>query len=189
MVSALGGTCFLLSTIKNNVLFLCGFQRGRYSSHPFDGSESIHRGRGEKAHQSTDATGAKMRTITFCDWKFRSEQRIPKQCATVGELQCCVFGFFSFTGTLRDTEEQTLKILAILQDSNQHWKIRGVIFATAALLVSSIAWLLNYKYKWFNSNWLSRVRATLWFAYDCFYFVPKIARCSSPSLVALFVLH
>uniref|UniRef100_A0A182JIE8 Dephospho-CoA kinase domain-containing protein n=1 Tax=Anopheles atroparvus TaxID=41427 RepID=A0A182JIE8_ANOAO len=56
------------------------------------------------------------------------------------------------SGTLRDTEEQTLQILSILQDSNQHWKIRGIIFATAALLVSSIAWILNYKYRWFSSN-------------------------------------
>uniref|UniRef100_A0A182MGR7 Dephospho-CoA kinase n=1 Tax=Anopheles culicifacies TaxID=139723 RepID=A0A182MGR7_9DIPT len=69
------------------------------------------------------------------------------------ELKCEQSHFvIENSGTLRDTEEQTLKILAILQDSNQHWKIRGVLFATAALLVSSIAWLLNYKYKWFSSN-------------------------------------
>ncbi|XP_055643972.1 dephospho-CoA kinase domain-containing protein [Toxorhynchites rutilus septentrionalis] len=56
------------------------------------------------------------------------------------------------SGTLQDTEEQTMKIIAVLQDSNQHWKIRGVIFATAAILFSSIAWILNYKYKIFTSN-------------------------------------
>uniref|UniRef100_A0A1Q3G362 Dephospho-CoA kinase domain-containing protein n=1 Tax=Culex tarsalis TaxID=7177 RepID=A0A1Q3G362_CULTA len=54
------------------------------------------------------------------------------------------------SGTFQDTEEQTLKILGVLQDSNQHWKIRGVIFATAAILFSSIAWILNYKYKFLS---------------------------------------
>uniref|UniRef100_A0A2M3ZB03 Dephospho-CoA kinase domain-containing protein n=1 Tax=Anopheles braziliensis TaxID=58242 RepID=A0A2M3ZB03_9DIPT len=69
------------------------------------------------------------------------------------ELKCEQSHFvIENSGTFRDTEEQTLKILAILQDSNQHWKIRGVIFATAALLVSSIAWILNYKYKWYGAN-------------------------------------
>ncbi|XP_058059418.1 dephospho-CoA kinase domain-containing protein [Anopheles bellator] len=69
------------------------------------------------------------------------------------ELKCEQSHFvIENSGTFRDTEEQTLKILSILQDSNQHWKIRGVIFATAALLVSSIAWILNYKYKWVNMN-------------------------------------
>lgn len=56
------------------------------------------------------------------------------------------------SGTLQDTEQQTIKILAVLQDSNQHWKIRGVIFATAAILFSSIAWILNYKYKFISAN-------------------------------------
>ncbi|KFB52049.1 hypothetical protein ZHAS_00020233 [Anopheles sinensis] len=69
------------------------------------------------------------------------------------ELKCEQSHFvIENSGTLRDTEEQTLKILSILQDSNQHWKIRGIIFATAALLVSSIAWILNYKYRWFNGR-------------------------------------
>lgn len=49
-----------------------------------------------------------------------------------------------------DTEEQVLKILELLLDSKQHWKIRGIILATAAVLVSGIAWILNYKYKIFS---------------------------------------
>lgn len=49
-----------------------------------------------------------------------------------------------------DTEEQVLKILELLLESNHHWKIRGIILATAAVFVSGIAWLLNYKYKIFS---------------------------------------
>lgn len=54
------------------------------------------------------------------------------------------------SGSPTDTEEQFYKILAILQESNQHWKIRGVIIAAAAVIFSGIAWLLNYKYKFFG---------------------------------------
>jgi dephospho-CoA kinase len=50
-----------------------------------------------------------------------------------------------------DTEEQTLKIISILQDCNQHWKIRGYILATTAVFCGSVAWLLNYKYKIFSN--------------------------------------
>lgn len=49
-----------------------------------------------------------------------------------------------------DTEGQTLKILQILLESNHHWKIRSIILATAAVFVSGIAWLLNYRYKIFS---------------------------------------
>jgi len=55
------------------------------------------------------------------------------------------------SGTERDTEEQTLKILQVLQDSNQHWKIRGYILATATVFFSGLAWFLNYKYKIFSN--------------------------------------
>jgi dephospho-CoA kinase len=52
----------------------------------------------------------------------------------------------------KDTEEQTLKIIQLLQESNRHWYIRGIIMATTAVFFSSIAWLLNYKYKFFSSS-------------------------------------
>lgn len=55
------------------------------------------------------------------------------------------------TGNTLDTEEQTLKILEILLESNHHWGIRGIILATAAVFLSGFAWLLNYKYKIFSS--------------------------------------
>uniref|UniRef100_U5EZN6 Dephospho-CoA kinase domain-containing protein n=1 Tax=Corethrella appendiculata TaxID=1370023 RepID=U5EZN6_9DIPT len=56
------------------------------------------------------------------------------------------------SGTLQDTEEQTMKIINLLQESNHHWKIRGILLATAAVLFSGIAWILNYKYKIFSST-------------------------------------
>lgn len=46
-----------------------------------------------------------------------------------------------------DTEEQTLKILEVLLQSNHHWQIRGIILATATVFLSGFAWLINYKYK------------------------------------------
>lgn len=59
------------------------------------------------------------------------------------------------SGSQMDTEEQFYKILAILQASNQHWKIRGVILAAAAVIFSGIAWILNHKYKFFGGPALS----------------------------------
>ena len=54
------------------------------------------------------------------------------------------------SGNLSDTEQEVLKILEVLFDSNQHWKIRGIILATAAVFFSGVAWLLDYKYKIFS---------------------------------------
>ncbi|XP_063708237.1 dephospho-CoA kinase domain-containing protein [Culicoides brevitarsis] len=55
------------------------------------------------------------------------------------------------SGSTKDAEEQFYKILNILSESNQHWKIRGILLATTALLFSGIAWLLNYKYKFLGA--------------------------------------
>lgn len=49
-----------------------------------------------------------------------------------------------------DTKEQTLKILDVLLASNHHWRIRGMIIASAAAFISGIAWILNAKYKFFS---------------------------------------
>lgn len=54
------------------------------------------------------------------------------------------------SGSQSDTEEQALRILQVLQASNQHWKIRGIILATAAIFFSGIAWLLHLKYNIFQ---------------------------------------
>lgn len=49
-----------------------------------------------------------------------------------------------------DTEEQALKVLDVLLASNHHWRIRGYILATAAVVLSGVTWLLNTKYKFFS---------------------------------------
>lgn len=49
-----------------------------------------------------------------------------------------------------DAEDQTLKILEVLLESNQHWRIRGYILATATVFLSGFAWLLNSKYKFLS---------------------------------------
>lgn len=49
------------------------------------------------------------------------------------------------SGNLADTEEQTLKVLEVLLESNYHWRIRGIILATAAVFFTGVAWLLNFK--------------------------------------------
>lgn len=51
------------------------------------------------------------------------------------------------SSNISDTEEQTLKVLEVLLESNHHWRIRGYIVATAAVFLSGVAWLLNQKYK------------------------------------------
>ncbi|XP_055547040.1 dephospho-CoA kinase domain-containing protein [Wyeomyia smithii] len=85
--------------------------------------------------------------LSEADAKKRIKQQMPL------EQKCSQSHFvIENSGTLHDTEEQTVKILAVLQDSNQHWKIRGVILATAAFLFSSIALILNYKYKFISAN-------------------------------------
>lgn len=50
------------------------------------------------------------------------------------------------SGSERDTEQQALRILEVLRQSNQHWKIRGVVLASTTFLFGFIAWLLHLKY-------------------------------------------
>lgn len=56
------------------------------------------------------------------------------------------------SSSLSDTEDQTLKILEVLLESNHHWRIRGYVLASAAVFLSGIAWLLNLKYKFWSSE-------------------------------------
>lgn len=55
------------------------------------------------------------------------------------------------SGSYQDAEDQANKIMSALFDSNHHWKIRGIMLATAAVFFSGLAWLLNYKYKIFSN--------------------------------------
>lgn len=54
------------------------------------------------------------------------------------------------SSNITDVEEQTLKILEVLLESNHHWRIRGFILATAAVFFSGMAWFYNQKYKIFS---------------------------------------
>lgn len=54
------------------------------------------------------------------------------------------------SGGIADTEEQAQKILQTLLDSNHHWKLRGIMLATAAVFFSGLAWILHQKYKIFS---------------------------------------
>lgn len=50
------------------------------------------------------------------------------------------------SGSPADTEAQALRILAVLRKSRQHWKVRGIIVASAAVFFALFAWLLHLKY-------------------------------------------
>lgn len=55
------------------------------------------------------------------------------------------------SGSPQDMEEQAVKIMNMLLDSNQHWKLRSIIMASAFSLLAGIAWLLNRKYKFIGN--------------------------------------
>ncbi|CRK92132.1 CLUMA_CG005696, isoform A [Clunio marinus] len=55
------------------------------------------------------------------------------------------------SGSQKDMEEQTIKIINMLLDSNHHWKLRSILMASAFSILAGLAWLLNRKYK-FISN-------------------------------------
>lgn len=75
-----------------------------------------------------------------------AKKRIAAQMSL--EIKCNQSHFvIENSGSLIDTEQQALKILEVLIDSNHHWKIRGIILTTAAVFISGVAWLLDYKYK------------------------------------------
>lgn len=78
-----------------------------------------------------------------------AKKRIAAQMALEKKCEMSHFVIENSSST-SDTEEQTLKILEVLLESNHHWRIRGYILATAAVFLSGVAWLLNHKYKIFS---------------------------------------
>jgi dephospho-CoA kinase len=54
------------------------------------------------------------------------------------------------SGSQQDMEEQALSIIKILIDSNHHWKLRGILLASAFSILAGVAWLLNRKYKFLS---------------------------------------
>lgn len=55
------------------------------------------------------------------------------------------------SGSEKEMEEEALKIIHMLLDSNHHWKLRGILMASAFSLLAGIAWLLNRKYKFITN--------------------------------------
>jgi dephospho-CoA kinase len=55
------------------------------------------------------------------------------------------------SGSPKDMEEQAKQIALILLDSNHHWRLRGILMASAFSIIAGIAWILDRKYK-FISN-------------------------------------
>lgn len=56
------------------------------------------------------------------------------------------------SGSPKDMEEQALRIIRILLESNHHWKLRSILMASAFSILAGIAWFLNRKYKFITSN-------------------------------------
>jgi len=56
------------------------------------------------------------------------------------------------SGGYEDMEDQTTKIINMLLDSNQHWKLRGVLMASAFSILAGIAWMLNRKFKFITNE-------------------------------------
>lgn len=78
-----------------------------------------------------------------------AKKRIAAQMAL--EKKCEMSHFvIENSSNASDTEEQTMKILEVLLESNHHWRIRSYILATTAVFLSGVAWLLNHKYKVFS---------------------------------------
>lgn len=55
------------------------------------------------------------------------------------------------SGSPADMEEQAVKIINMLLESNHHWKLRGFIISSAFSILAGLAWLLNRKYKFIGN--------------------------------------
>lgn len=56
------------------------------------------------------------------------------------------------SGAVQDTEEEALKILNLMMESNQHWKLRGILLGSVAVMLSGIAWFINSRNKITGQN-------------------------------------
>uniref|UniRef100_A0A1B0D2B6 Dephospho-CoA kinase domain-containing protein n=1 Tax=Phlebotomus papatasi TaxID=29031 RepID=A0A1B0D2B6_PHLPP len=84
--------------------------------------------------------------------RFSEEDAKKRIAAQMPLQQKCEKSHFVIenSGSIRDTQAETLKILEMLQESNHHWKLRGILLTTAAILFSGIAWFLHHRYKIFS---------------------------------------
>jgi len=79
-----------------------------------------------------------------------SKKRIQAQMSL--EEKCKMSHFvIENSGSQKDMEEQAVKIINMLLESNHHWKLRSILMASAVSILAGIAWILNRKYK-FISN-------------------------------------
>lgn len=51
------------------------------------------------------------------------------------------------SGSIQNTEEEAQKILNLMMESNHHWRLRGILVGTAALMISAVAWFMNNRNK------------------------------------------
>lgn len=80
--------------------------------------------------------------LTLSEAKKRIQAQMPI------EEKCKMSNFvIENSGSPADMEQQAVKIINMLLDSNHHWKLRSIIMASAVSLLAGLAWLLNRKYK------------------------------------------
>lgn len=79
-----------------------------------------------------------------------SKKRIQAQMPL--EQKCAMSHFvIENSGSPKDMEDQAMKIINLLLDSNHHWRLRGIIMASAFSILAGIAWILNRKYKFITN--------------------------------------
>lgn len=67
--------------------------------------------------------------------------------------QKCAMSHFVIenSGSPKDMEEQALKIIHMLLESNHHWRLRSILLASAFSILAGLAWLLDRKYKFITN--------------------------------------
>lgn len=81
-------------------------------------------------------------SLTLTEAKKRIQAQMPL------EDKCNLSHFvIENSGSPQDMEQQTLKIINVLLDSKHHWKLRGILLASAFSILAGIAYFLNRKYK------------------------------------------
>lgn len=85
-------------------------------------------------------------SISLSEAKKRISAQMPL------EKKCTMSHFvIENSGSPKDMEEQAMQIVNMMLDSNHHWRLRGIIMASAFSILAGIAWILDRKYK-FISN-------------------------------------
>lgn len=72
--------------------------------------------------------------------RIQSQMPLSKKCALSHFV-------IDNSGAIRHTEEEAQKIVNLMVESNQHWKIRGVLLGAVAVMLSGIGWFISYRNK------------------------------------------